>query len=150
MVECLLRRYAGEFIGRQMTQSAAGSCEQNAADLVVLLAPQALPDGGVLRVDRSQLPAAAVDGVADELSGHDHDFLVGQSDRAAAFERCQRRLQTGAASSADDQHVAVRIRCHLVHRSHRRTVVLPNLRQSGLVVRGGPDVLRTKLSSLSL
>ena len=67
MVERLLGRDIGELVGGQMTQRAARGGEEDAADFVTLLAPETLPDGGVLRVDRSELPAAAVDGVAGRV-----------------------------------------------------------------------------------
>ena len=150
VVEGLLGGDVGELVCGEMAQSAARGGEQDAADLVAAFAPEALPDGGVLGVDGPELSAASVDGVADELSGHDDDFLVGQGDGSAALEGGEGGFEPGASGGADDEDVAVGIGGHLVHGGESAAAVGCDLRQSGSVVGCSPDVSGVELVGLGL
>ena len=69
--------------GVEVAEGAAAGREHDAADAVILLAPEALPDGGVLAVDRAEVASAGDHGATDEVPGHDERLLVGDGDGLA-------------------------------------------------------------------
>ena len=115
MLQGLLGGDAVQRIRRQVAQRAAGGGEDDAADLLVLFAPEALPDGAVFGVHRAELAATTVGRGAHESAGHDDDLLVGEGDSAATLQGDQGWLEPGAAGGADDEHVDVRVGGHLLH-----------------------------------
>jgi hypothetical protein len=70
---------------------------------------QTLVNRVVLAVDRQNRYTVSLCRFSDDSSGHDQDFLVGQSDGLAMFDRCKRGLETiGSRRSAQD-YVDVRM-----------------------------------------
>ena len=80
-----------------------------------VLAPEALPDGGVLGVDRAKLGARASGLGGDDVARHHEHFLVRERYRLAGANRGERGAEAGGADGGDDDEVHVRVGRHFLH-----------------------------------
>ena len=119
VLQCLLRRDAIERVHVVVAERAAGGGQRESIDGLHRLAPEALPDRRVLRVDRAQLRAAVcvrLEGGAHDVPADDEHLLVGERDDLAGLERPQRRLQPEASGGGHDHDVHVRPHGQFVQR----------------------------------
>ena len=107
----------------------------------------------MLGVDGAELAAAGVGGRADQRTGHDDDFFVGERDIGTATEGGEGWFEAGATRGADDEHVAVGVGGHVVHRAdfcaHVTGDGLEFGRRSAVGVGCGPEVAGAEFAGLS-
>jgi len=114
--------------------------DDEAAHVLALLAPQALPDGAVLGIHGPDPMFAG--GSHDQVSGHDQHLFGRQRNDLARFQRGQRRRQGSSAGDGDDHDIAPRVGDHLGDPVVE--VSLPRLALDQVVrsALGGPAALR--------
>src|SRR5206468_8004569 len=122
MLKGLLGRDVGEVL-RALEERPARGREEETGDAVEGFADEALPDRGVLRIDRAQprqgtpewVRRVADDAVArkgtgdwhDEVTAGDHRLLVRRRDDPARTERGEDRPHADDAARADNDEVDV-------------------------------------------
>ena len=128
----LLRRDHGQ-LGRAGVEERSARCgQQEPGDRTGRLAREALPDRGVLRIDRPQPGQRAREGVPgidrrafgrpcaserhDEVAAGDEWLLVGRGDDFARGERGEHRAEADDAACTDDDEVHVVARGQLLER----------------------------------
>ena len=74
---------------------------------VGILAAKALPERGVLAVDRDDAGAGRGGAGFDELAGHDQDFLGGGCDRGSRVDRGKRWADRGSTGDRDADDVGI-------------------------------------------
>ena len=111
----LLRGYPVQLFGRRVAEGAAGGGEDDALNAIGVLAPEALPDGGVFAVDGPQLGAVALRLGGKELAGHDEHLFVGQGHGLAGAQGGEGGAKAGDAQRGRHDYVRVRVGGHLFH-----------------------------------
>ena len=86
---------------------------------MLFLAPEALPDGTVLTVDRKDLRAVLAHPFTNQFAGHDEDFLGRERDVLAGLECGQGWGQRSAPRCGDDHQVDLGVAHRLIDRSGR-------------------------------
>lgn len=79
-------------------------------------APEALPDRRVFGVNRAEQIGTARECPADEVSGHDQDFFVGNRHRFSGSKRAKSWKQAGGASGGHKHKIDIVGGGNLVHR----------------------------------
>src|SRR5438270_2936586 len=110
VVERLLHRHLVQVEVGMRPERAAARRDDQAPDVLALLAPQALPDGAVLTVDRPYAPGPG--GLHDQRPGHDQDLFGGQRDLLAGLQRRHGGLQRTRAGDRDHDQVAASVPDH--------------------------------------
>ena len=117
VVERLFRRHVLERREIVIAERAAGGREREAIDRLRCFAPQALPDRGVLGVNRAQLRAAGAVLLEHRTyrmsSDHEH-FLVRDRHGLPGRERSQRGRHAGKPARRDHHEINVVARRHHV------------------------------------
>src|SRR5439155_497699 len=125
MGQCLGDRHRLERFQWTTQEWTARPGQNQTPDSALLLAPQALPDRAVLAIDGKDLRAMASHPVADELSGHDQDFLGCQGDVLAGVEGRQGGRQRGGPGGGYHDHVDVRVAYRFLDGPRRAASVGP-------------------------
>mmetsp|Transcript_7701 Transcript_7701/g.25525 ORF Transcript_7701/g.25525 Transcript_7701/m.25525 type:complete len:476 (-) Transcript_7701:266-1693(-) len=98
---------------REVTECAAGGCEDDLAEPVLGQALEALEDGGVFRVGGEDEDAVLLDERHDARPARDERLLIREADVLLRLDGGHRRLEPCAANDARDCRVRVRMPRHL-------------------------------------
>ena len=97
----------GQLIGGELAEGAAAGGEEDAADLAVAVAFQALEDGVVLAVHGQEVHVFPLGGLRDGLAGHDEDLLAGDGEVHATLDGGEGGGEPGGADDGDEDHVGL-------------------------------------------
>ncbi len=112
-------RHSGQLGTAPASERTSGCGDDEPPHLVVPAAAQRLGDGGVLRVDRDDLPGCGSG--EHEFSADDQRFLVCERERATCFQSCECGAEADRAGDRIEDDIRLDIAHQLLglHRSER-------------------------------
>jgi len=102
MFKCIRGGDVSEFFNRPIAKRAAGGGEDDAGNAGGWMSLETLENSVVLAVHGQEFHAVFARGGDDEFAGEHEDFLGGERERLAGFDRGERGAQSGRADNGDE------------------------------------------------